>query len=72
MLSGTGGAAFGVYLLGLFPTFHSFLPAKLMEGTALLYGAEKPESYGGGIAAAVIMAALCLAAGAVCFDKRRL
>ena len=72
VLSGTGGAAFGVYLLGLFPTFHSFLPAKLMEGTALLYGAEKPESYGGGIAAAVIMAALCLAAGAVCFDKRRL
>ena len=72
VLLGTGGAAFGVYLLGLFPKFHSFLPVKLMEGMALLQGAEEPGSYATGMAAAGIMAVLCLAAGAVCFGKRRL
>ncbi len=72
VLLGTGGVALGMYLLGLFPRFHSLLPAKLMEGMALLQGAEEPSGYFGGLAAAAIMAALCVAAGGGCFGKRKL
>lgn len=72
VLLGTGGVAFGVYLLGLFPKFRSILPAKLMDGMVLLQGAEEPKDYCAGILATGILVALCLAAGEICFGKRKL
>ncbi len=68
----TGGVVMGIYLLHMFPRFQTFLPAKLIEGLALLQGAESPESYYAAMTAAGVSIVLCMAASVVCFDQKRL
>lgn len=72
VLMGTGGAAAGVYLLAMFPKIDAVLPAKLMSGTELLYGAGSPDDYYAGIIAAGIMIMLCMALAAFCLDRKQL
>ena len=72
VLMGTGGAAAGVYLLAMFPKIDAVLPAKLMNGTELLYGAGSPDDYYAGIIAAGIMIMLCMALAAFCLDRKQL
>lgn len=72
VMLGTGGVVMGIYLLHMFPKFSSFLPAKLMEGLALLQGLQSPESYYVCMVATGVMAALCIVMAAVCFDRKRL
>jgi hypothetical protein len=43
-----------------------------MEGISLLQGVKVPEDFYASMAAAGGMVALCLAAGVVCFEKKRL
>ena len=45
VLCGTGGVAFGSYLLGLFPKLKECLPTLLMDGNSLIYGATEAEKY---------------------------
>lgn len=71
-LLGAGGAVLAAYLLGLFPKLAPYVPARLMEGLSLLQGGYAPEDFYGGIAVTVGMAALCMAVGAVCFERKRL
>lgn len=72
VLLGTGGVAFGVYLLGMFRKPASFLPAKLMKGMELLQWTGSREDYYINMAAAGIMAVLCMALSVVCFNRKRL
>ncbi|MDO5336341.1 MAG: ABC transporter permease subunit [Eubacteriales bacterium] len=72
VLLGTGAAAFGVYALGLFPKLSPLLPAKLMDGMALLNGAAEPTDYMAAIAAAGGTAMLAIGLGAVCFERKEL
>ena len=72
VLLGVGGVTVGCYLFGLFPKFAPFFPTRLMEGISLLQGVKVPEDFYASMAAAGGMAALCLAAGVVCFEKKRL
>ena len=43
VLLGTGGAAMGVYLLGMFPKLDALLPSRLMNGMALLQNTYSPK-----------------------------
>lgn len=72
VLAGTGAAAFGSYLIGLFPKVSRFLPTKLMDGMLLLQGAAKPEDYIPAIAAAAVTAVLAVVLSLICFDRKQL
>ncbi|MCI9215742.1 MAG: ABC transporter permease subunit [Dorea sp.] len=72
VLFGTGSAAVGAYVLGMFPRLASFLPARLMEGMALLQGINEAADYSVSMAAAGVMSIVCLALAVWCFDRRRL
>ena len=72
VLAGTGAAAFGSYLIGLFPKVSRFLPTKLMDGMLLLQVAAKPEDYIPAIAAAAVTAVLAVVLSLVCFDRKQL
>lgn len=72
VLSGTGAAAFGAYLIGMFPKLNHFLPAKLMEGMALLQGVEKPEDYYTGMIITGVTVVFCIVSAVICFDRKQL
>lgn len=72
VLLGIGGAVLADHLLALFPKLDAFLPAKLMNGTALLQKAADPGDYYAGIVSAGGMVLACMAAAYVCFDRKRL
>lgn len=72
VLLGTGVISFGTYLLGMFPKLNDVLPAKLMEGMAVLQGMAKPEDYYISMASAGVTAVLFIGLSTVCFDKRQL
>lgn len=72
VLLGTGGAAMGVYLLGMFPKLDDLLPSRLMNGMALLQNTYSPKDYYTGMAAAGLMAFVCMALAVFCFDRKQL
>lgn len=72
VLLGTGGVAMGVYLAGMFPKLAPALPARLMEGMALLQKASVRKDYYTGMAVAGIMIILCMGLAVACFDRKRL
>lgn len=72
VLLGTGGIAVGIYLLAAFPKLDDWLPAKLMNGTALLQRAVSPEDYYAGMAAAGVTALVCMVTAVWCFDRKQL
>ena len=72
VILGTGAISLGVYLLGMFRKLKGILPAKLMEGMAILQGAAEPEEYYIAMAAAGVTAIGLLGFSAVCFDRKRL
>lgn len=72
VLLGTGGAAMGVYLLGMFPKLDALLPSRLMNGMALLQNTYSPKDYYTGMAAAGLMAFACMALAVFCFDRKQL
>lgn len=72
VLLGTGGAAMGVYLLGMFPKLDDLLPSRLMNGMALLQNTYSPKDYYTSMAAAGLMAFVCMALAVFCFDRKQL
>ena len=72
VLLGTGGAAMGVYLLGMFPKLDDLLPSRLMNGMALLQNTYSPKDYYTGMAAAGLMVLLCMVLSVGCFDRKQL
>ncbi len=71
VLLGTGGAAMGVYLLGMFPKLDVLLPSRMMNGMALLQNTYSPKDYYTGMAAAGLMVFVCMALAVFCFDRKQ-
>lgn len=72
VLLGTGGIAFGIYLLAMFPKLDAFLPAKLMNGMSLLQKTGVPEDYYGSMGIAGISVLLCMVLAVLSFNRRQL
>ena len=45
VLVGTGGVAFGFYLLSIIPKVAKYLPTLLADGNSLIYGQKEPGEY---------------------------
>ena len=71
-LLGVGGVVIGVYMLSMFPKCSTFPPIKLMDGMALLQGAQNMGDYYVSIAAASLMVFVCILLSIVFFDRKRL
>lgn len=72
VLAGTGAVVFGVYLLGMVPKLHFWLPSELMNGLKLLQGLSEPKDYGFCLIVTGITAAAALLLSRICFERRTL
>ncbi|MBQ8331445.1 MAG: ABC transporter permease subunit [Clostridia bacterium] len=71
VLAGTGGVFFGVYLLGLLPRIGDWCPTVLMNGSALIYGAEDGE-WLGAVLITVALSVVCLLVSVPILNKKQL
>ncbi len=72
VLMGTGGVVLVFYLVGLMPRIGKYLPTKLMDGSALIYGIAKPSDYYAVIIIASALAIACFIASIPIFNKKHL
>ena len=72
VLFGTGGVTLTVYLVALIPKVGRYLPTALADGTALLCGAVKAQSYLAPMLIAAGAALGCFLAAIPVFNKKRL
>lgn len=72
VILGVLAVAAGSYVLGFFSALGKFLPLKLMDGMALLQGAERPGDFLGSIIAACLNLFLCIFLTFPCFDRKKL
>ena len=67
-----GGSCLAVYLLSFLPKMGDWMPTQLMNGTALIYGMDTPDSYGKVITITVVMMAIFVAAALPILHKKQL
>ena len=72
VLMGTGATVLAFYLLGLFPKIGKYLPARLTEGKALVYGAMSTEAYATALVITVLLSVICLTVSLIVFNKKQL
>ena len=72
VLLGTGGAALAVFLLGQFPRAGRFLPAKLSDGTSLIFGVTEAGSCIPALLTATGMTLIFLLLSLVLFRRKQL
>ena len=72
VLVGTGGVAFGAYLVSMIPKISDYLPTALADGTSLIYGLAKPEDYIPALIVTLVTALACVALGFIIFDRKQL
>lgn len=72
VLLGTGGGVLLSYLLGFLPKIKEFTPARLLNGTSLLLGAESTGSYWKACAVTIFLCGFCIAASIPIMNKRRI
>jgi len=72
VLIGSGGIAFGSYMLGLLPKIGKYLPTQLMDGNSLIYGMAEPKEYLAAIIVTAIATAACFAVSIPIFNKKQL
>lgn len=72
VLAGVGGAVLLCVLLGMLPTAGKYLPTRLMDGTALIYGTAETGAYTAPLLVAAATAAACFAAGIPIFNRKQL
>lgn len=69
---GTGGCVLAAYIVGLFPKIADFSPSKLMNGTALVTGAESSDGYLWAVAIAVVMSVISIAVSVAVMNKKQI
>ena len=72
VLLGTGGIAFGSYLLSILPKVSDYLPTRLTDGNSLLYGKLLPEDYAAALVLVLVSGGVCLAVSVPLFNKKQL
>lgn len=72
VLCGTGGVAFGSYLLGMFPKVKEYLPTLLMDGNSLIYGAAEAEKYYTALGVTGATSLACFVLSILIFNKKKI
>ena len=72
VLVGTGGVAFGCYLLGLVPKLKDYLPTLLTDGNSLIYGTAKADAYTAPLIITAATAVLMVILSISLFRKKKL
>ena len=72
VLGGTGGVVAASYLLGMIPKLKEYVPTRLTDGNALIYGTADAESYAVALAIALVLSAVCFAVSIPVFRKKQL
>ena len=72
VLIGTGGVAFGSYLLGMLPKINQYLPTQLTDGNSLIYGVREPSDYTAALTVLGVTGIVCLVLSPLLFNKKQL
>lgn len=72
VLCGTGGVAFGSYMLCLLPKISKYLPTYLMDGNSLIYGKLEVEDYIPALIVTTVVIVACFAVSIPVFNKKHL
>ena len=72
VLLGSGGIAFGSYLIGLLPKIGKYLPSYLADGTSLVYGVAEPKNYIPSIVITAISGLIFFVVAIPVFNKKQL
>ena len=72
MLLGTGASLLFSYVIGIIPKINRYLPTKLTDGNALIYGTAEPLDYAPAIVIVAIITIACFAAAIPIFNKKKL
>lgn len=72
VLLGSGGIAFGSYLIGLLPKIGKYLPTFLTDGTSLIYGVADPKTYMTAIVITIVSGMIFFAVSIPVFNKKQL
>lgn len=72
VLLGTGGCVLAAHIIGLFPKIADYSPSKLMNGTALVIGAESADGYLWSVVITAAMSVICIAVSVAVMNKKQL
>ena len=72
VLLGTGAFVLASYVVGLFPKLSDYVPTSLMNGTALILGAENSDTYLVAAIVSILLTVLCIGAGILLFNKKQI
>ena len=72
VLVGTGGVAFGAYLVSMIPTVAKYLPTMLADGNSLIYGVKAPEDYVAALIVTLATGLACFVLSLIIFNKKQL
>ena len=72
VLVGTGGVAFGVYLLSIIPKVAKYLPTLLADGNSLIYGQKEPREYLSALILTAVTGLVLFGASFTVFNKKQL
>ncbi len=72
VLLGTGAIVLVSYIVGLLPKVNKYLPTRLMDGNALIYGMAQSREYIAAIIVTGIAIILCFAVSIPIFNKKHL
>lgn len=72
ILIGTGGVVLAAYLAGLLPKADKYTPAKLINSTGLLYGANPADQYTAAMFVTVLVCVICFVSSILIWNKKQL
>jgi ABC-2 type transport system permease protein len=72
VLLGTGGVAFGSYLVGMLPKVSKYLPTHLTDGNSLIYAAAETDAYTVALIISAVTALACFVGSLTVFNKKQL
>ena len=72
VLVGTGGVAFGAYLVSMIPPVSDYLPTMLADGNSLIYGVKAPEDYVAALIVTLATGLACFVLSFIIFNKKQL
>ncbi len=72
VLIGTGAVVLAAYLTELLPKVEKYTPAKLMNSTGLLYGANSTDQYTVAMIVTVLLCVICFVSSILIWNKKKL
>ncbi len=72
VLLGTGGVVLASFLLGLLPKLQKYMPTRLMDGNALIYGTADVGAYTAALMVAAAVSVICIVVSIPLFREKQL